>query len=117
MGVAGAATVAETAWGDLGQTRVLPQGLMSPFLGLRYLTTTFDTLWRISSDIAQQSVSVQQVMLEIVATNPDAFVDGNVNGLKSKPRLAAAGRRGGCRRFGKGTPRPSARTRLGQGSS
>ena len=84
VGVGWSATVADTAWGDLGADReYYRSALDEPISGGRYLTTSFDTLWRIASGIAQQSVSVQQVMLEIVATNPDAFVDGNVNGLKS----------------------------------
>ena len=60
-----------------------PSALDEPVSGGLYLTTSSDTLWRIASGVAQQDVSVQQVMLEIVAVNPDAFLDGNVNGLKS----------------------------------
>ena len=43
--------------------------------------TTTDTLWRIASEAAVEGVSIEQTMLRIVAANPSAFQDGNVNGL------------------------------------
>ena len=75
---------ADSALDDLEVTREDDRSAVDePVPGGRYLTTGSDTLWRIASAVAQQDVSVQQVMLEILAANPDAFVDGNVNGLKS----------------------------------
>ena len=75
---------ADAALDDLEVTREYDRSAVDdPVPGGRYLTTSSDTLWRIASAVAQQDVSVQQVMLEILAANPDAFVDGNVNGLKS----------------------------------
>jgi pilus assembly protein FimV len=38
-------------------------------------------LWRIASEAAVEGVSIEQTMLRIVAANPSAFQDGNVNGL------------------------------------
>ena len=75
---------ADAAPDDLEVTREYHRSAVDdPVPGGRYLTTSSDTLWRIASAVAQQDVSVQQVMLEILAANPDAFLDGNVNGLKS----------------------------------
>ena len=52
-----------------------------PVPGGRYRVTTTDTLWRIASQAAVEGVSIEQTMLRIVAANPSAFQDGNVNGL------------------------------------
>lgn len=42
-----------------------------------------DSLWRISEKIRpDDSISVYQVMMALLKSNPDAFVDGNVNRLK-----------------------------------
>ena len=60
-----------------------PSPLDRPVAGANYVTTSSDTLWRIASTLVQQGVSVQQIMLAIVAANPSAFMNGNVNGLKS----------------------------------
>ena len=56
---------------------------MRPTAGAQYLVTIADTLWRIASEGAVAGISVQQMMLEIVAANPAAFEAGNINGLKS----------------------------------
>lgn len=47
-----------------------------------YRTSERDTLWQIA-ERTRQSGSVQQSMLAIQALNPDAFIDGNINRLKS----------------------------------
>ncbi|MDH4559526.1 FimV/HubP family polar landmark protein, partial [Pseudomonas sp. BN411] len=47
-----------------------------------YRTTSRDTLWEIA-DRTRASGSVHQAMLAIQDLNPDAFVDGNINRLKS----------------------------------
>ena len=52
-----------------------------PVPGGRYRVTTTDTLWRIASEAAVEGVSIEQTMLRIVAANPSAFQDGNINGL------------------------------------
>ncbi|MAV68942.1 MAG: hypothetical protein CBC82_01855 [Cellvibrionales bacterium TMED122] len=54
-----------------------------PAAGGQYLVSTTDTLWRIASEAAVDGVSIEQTMLEIVAANPAAFQDRNVNGLKA----------------------------------
>jgi pilus assembly protein FimV len=42
-----------------------------------------DTLWSLADRMRpDSSVSIQQMMLALLHANPDAFVDGNVNGLK-----------------------------------
>lgn len=48
----------------------------------QYKTTSSDTLWEIAQR-TRQNGSVHQAMLAIQDLNPDAFVDGNINRLKS----------------------------------
>ncbi len=48
----------------------------------QYRTTARDTLWEIA-ERSRASGSVHQAMLAIQDLNPDAFVDGNINRLKS----------------------------------
>jgi pilus assembly protein FimV len=48
----------------------------------QYTTTPRDTLWEIAAK-ARNGGSVQQTMLAIQALNPDAFIDGNINRLKT----------------------------------
>ncbi|MFW0756794.1 FimV/HubP family polar landmark protein [Pseudomonas sp. H11T01] len=58
----------------------------APFTGAsktaQYTTTPHDTLWEIAAK-ARKGASVQQTMLAIQALNPDAFIDGNINRLKT----------------------------------
>ena len=48
----------------------------------QYMTTSRDTLWEIAEK-SRNGASVQQTMLAIQALNPDAFIDGNINRLKT----------------------------------
>ncbi|TFY86555.1 peptidoglycan-binding protein [Pseudomonas kairouanensis] len=48
----------------------------------QHRTTSHDTLWEIAEK-NRNGASVQQTMLAIQALNPDAFVDGNINRLKT----------------------------------
>ena len=48
----------------------------------QYTTTRRDTLWEIAAK-ARNGGSIQQTMLAIQALNPDAFIDGNINRLKT----------------------------------
>ncbi|HSC84032.1 MAG TPA: FimV/HubP family polar landmark protein, partial [Pseudomonas sp.] len=48
----------------------------------QYKTTSSDTLWEIAQS-SRQDGSVHQAMLAIQDLNPDAFVGGNINRLKS----------------------------------
>jgi pilus assembly protein FimV len=48
----------------------------------QYTTSRHDTLWEIAAK-ARNGGSVQQTMLAIQALNPDAFIDGNINRLKT----------------------------------
>lgn len=50
--------------------------------GAQHTTTSHDTLWEIAEK-NRNGASVQQTMLAIQALNPDAFVDGNINRLKT----------------------------------
>lgn len=47
-----------------------------------YTTVRRDTLWEIAAR-SRQGGSVQQAMLAIQALNPDAFINGNINQLKT----------------------------------
>ncbi|MHC8321290.1 FimV/HubP family polar landmark protein [Pseudomonas sp. GB2N2] len=48
----------------------------------QYTTTPRDTLWEIAAK-ARNGGSIQQTMLAIQALNPDAFINGNINLLKT----------------------------------
>ncbi|MBE0405162.1 FimV family protein [Halomonas citrativorans] len=52
-----------------------------------------DTLWRIASRSKPERASVQQMMLALVAVNPEFFPEGNINSLRTGQalRLPAAG--------------------------
>ena len=65
----------------------VPAAPSLPTAGARYLVVQHDTLWRIASSVAPDRVSVEQVMLEIIRMNPQAFQEQNVNGLKAGYRL------------------------------
>ncbi|AWY43805.1 peptidoglycan-binding protein [Pseudomonas putida] len=63
-----------------------PQTGTTPVTGAtkpsQYTTTPRDTLWEIAAK-ARNGGSIQQTMLAIQALNPDAFIDGNINRLKT----------------------------------
>lgn len=48
----------------------------------QHTTTSRDTLWEIAAK-NRNGASIQQTMLAIQALNPDAFIDGNINRLKT----------------------------------
>ncbi|PQO99528.1 peptidoglycan-binding protein [Pseudomonas frederiksbergensis] len=62
------------------------QAVTAPVTGAtkstQYTTTPRDTLWEIAAK-ARNGASIQQTMLAIQAMNPDAFIDGNINRLKT----------------------------------
>jgi pilus assembly protein FimV len=41
-----------------------------------------DTLWQIANEVRPEGVSVNQAMLALLRTNPDAFIDDNINRLR-----------------------------------
>ncbi|MBX9754339.1 MAG: peptigoglycan-binding protein LysM [Pseudomonadaceae bacterium] len=51
--------------------------------GKDYKTTSSDTLWEIARRLPGGSASAHQAMLAIQDLNPDAFIGGNINRLKS----------------------------------
>lgn len=63
-----------------------PQVVSTPVTGAtkssQYTTTPRDTLWEIAAK-ARNGGSVQQTMLAIQALNPHAFINGNINLLKT----------------------------------
>lgn len=59
-----------------------PASAPSQLQGNEYKTTSSDTLWEIAQR-TRQGGSVHQAMLAIQELNPGAFVDGNINRLKS----------------------------------
>lgn len=59
-----------------------PVAAPSALQGTEYKITANDTLWEIAQRV-RGSGSVQQTMLAIQDLNPDAFIGGNINRLKS----------------------------------
>ncbi|WP_413791829.1 MULTISPECIES: FimV/HubP family polar landmark protein [unclassified Pseudomonas] len=63
-----------------------PQVVSTPVTGAtkpsQYTTTPRDTLWEIAAKV-RNGGSVQQTMLAIQALNPHAFINGNINLLKT----------------------------------
>ena len=59
-----------------------PAAAPSALSGDEYKTTANDTLWEIAQRV-RGGGSVQQTMLAIQDLNPDAFIGGNINRLKS----------------------------------
>ncbi len=55
----------------------------APRAGGRYLVESNDTLWEIASAAAPEGASIEQTMLATVQMNADAFMGGNINGLKA----------------------------------
>lgn len=46
-------------------------------------TDSLDTLWAIATQVrSDPSVSVQQMMMALLRSNPESFINGNINGLK-----------------------------------
>jgi len=64
------------------------------FTGSEYgPTESSDTLWSIASRTRpDESITVQQMMLALLRANPEAFISGNVNGLKRGQILRVPGR-------------------------
>lgn len=54
-----------------------------PSVGGRYLVQHADTLWEIALEAVPQGATVEQTMLATVQMNADAFLGGNINGLKA----------------------------------
>lgn len=54
------------------------------YTGGDFTTSRGDTLWAIASQMRpERSVSIQQMMLALYRSNPEAFVDDNINNLKT----------------------------------
>ena len=71
----GASPAAEDDWGDV---RAAVRESRS------YEVARNDTLWEIARELRpDSSVSIQQMMLALLRTNPDAFSNGNINWLKA----------------------------------
>lgn len=54
-----------------------------PSVGGRYLVQHADTLWEIALEAVPPGATVEQTMLATVQMNADAFLGGNINGLKA----------------------------------
>ncbi len=50
-------------------------------------TLANETIWQIAQHYKTGDVSLQQIILAIVGTNPQSFTEGNLNGLKDASRL------------------------------
>ena len=62
--------------------RLAPPAVASVTKAAEYTTTSRDTLWEIAAK-NRNGGSIQQTMLAIQALNPGAFVDGNINRMKT----------------------------------
>lgn len=56
---------------------------VAPSVGGRYLVQHADTLWEIALEAVPESATVEQTMVATVQMNTDAFLGGNINGLKA----------------------------------
>lgn len=55
----------------------------SPNRDSEYRIKPGDTAWSLADSLRpDQSVTIEQMMLALLRTNPESFIDGNVNGLK-----------------------------------
>jgi pilus assembly protein FimV len=54
-----------------------------PVAGSRYMIHRDDTLWEIAANARPAGASVHQTMLDIQRMNPKAFIEGNINRIKS----------------------------------
>ncbi|MGY8813700.1 MAG: FimV/HubP family polar landmark protein [Gammaproteobacteria bacterium] len=63
---------------------VTQSGSISSYSGDEYgPVTSNDTLWAIANQVRpDSSISVQQMMLALLRANPEAFIGGNINGLR-----------------------------------
>lgn len=52
-----------------------------------------DTLFKVASQLSQPGTNIDQMMMALYRANPQAFIDGNINGLKSGVTLKAPGAR------------------------
>src|SRR5690606_4852780 len=77
----GAAAPLASGTGDAGYT---DSAVTPRYTGTEYgPTVETDTLWSIASAVRPDAgVSIQQMMLALVRANPEAFIEGNVNGLR-----------------------------------
>jgi len=73
---------AEAAAQSAAQTPAVAAPVTGAGKPAQYTTSARDTLWEIAAK-ARNGGSVQQTMLAIQALNPDAFIDGNINRLKT----------------------------------
>ena len=48
-----------------------------------------DTLFKVASQLSQPGTNLDQMMMALYRANPQAFIDGNINGLKSGVTLKA----------------------------
>ena len=54
-----------------------------PRAGGQYLVQARDTLWEIAASARPENATLEQTMIATAAMNGDAFVGGNINGLKA----------------------------------
>ena len=67
-----------------------PQSYQPVYTGGDHTTVRGDTLWELASQMRPDStVSIQQTMLAMYRANPDAFVDNNINNLKTGQVLSS----------------------------
>lgn len=65
----------------------------APSASRSYRVRTGDTLFKVASQLSQPGTNIDQMMMALYRANPQAFIDGNINGLKSGVTLKAPGAR------------------------
>ena len=73
----------ELAPGEMPQRGYNAEASPTPVPGSRYMVHRDDTLWEIALQARPEGASVHQTMLDIQRINPDAFIGGNINRVKS----------------------------------
>lgn len=65
----------------------------APSANRSYRVRPGDTLFKVASQLSQPGTNIDQMMMALYRANPQAFIDGNINGLKSGVTLKAPGSR------------------------
>ena len=65
----------------------------APSANRSYRVRQGDTLFKVASQLSQPGTNIDQMMMALYRANPQAFIDGNINGLKSGVTLKAPGSR------------------------
>jgi pilus assembly protein FimV len=78
-----AAPSRQASQADSAATTTSPPAYAAPSRNADYRVRQGDTAWSLADSLRpDQSVSIEQMMLALLRTNPESFINDNVNGLK-----------------------------------